>query len=411
MLPSSLGDAAASPADRVRDPSVRIEEVAQGADLGAVAQALVRRRDEILAGWLAAARDQPFHRDHPDRAVADHIPTLFDAVVALLVRTSPPDVPVKSPIDDEAVTRAARAHAQVRFEQRLGPVAIATEFRLLRQEVSRALRQQLDDSVPAGEVIAAIALVNDALDGATTLALATLLERVETVREEFLASTLHDVRQPMTMIEASLALASRWARRPRLDRARLIETLDGGLYAAQEMNLIVDTLADASRVAMGAVELDLEPVRVGEVVRDALELIEPQTRDRIQVGPLAPETFGDWDRHAVRRILTNLITNALKYSPRDRGIRICATRIGSIVAIDVIDEGIGLLPEELAVLFRRYGRTEDARARGLPGLGLGLYASQGLAVAHGGRVVLTSEGRDRGTRARLELPIQESDGA
>lgn len=385
----------------------RIEEVMNRADLRAVSDALARRRDEILAAWLAVAREQPFHDEHRDRAVADHIPSLFDAVVALLQSATTVRGAVRAPMEDERVLRAARSHAQMRFEQRLGPVSIATEFRLLRQEISSALQQQLDDDVPAGDIIAALAVVDDALDGATTLALATLTERIETVREEFLASTLHDVRQPITLVEASLALAVRWVRRQPLDLDRLAETLDGALYATQEMNQLLETLADASRLAMGAVELDREPVRVGAIVSEALDLLEPRSRERIEVGDLAPDVLGDWDRRAVRRIVTNLLMNALKYSPDGRRIRISAIRNGDRVVIEVQDEGIGLLPGELAVLFQRYGRTEDARARGLPGLGLGLYASQGLAAAHGGRIELESGGRDKGTRARLELPAAD----
>ena len=108
------------------------------------------------------------------------------------------------------------------------------------------------------------------------LALSALTERIEIVREEFLASTIHDVRQPITLIEASLVLASRWVRQAPADVDRLTETLDGALYATQEMSQLIDTLADASRVAMGAVDVDPEPVIVRDVVNDALELLDPR---------------------------------------------------------------------------------------------------------------------------------------
>ena len=178
-------------------------------------------------------------------------------------------------MDDDGIETSARAHAQIRFEQRLGPVAIATEFRLLRQEIARALQRFLDDDLAVGDIVGAIALVNDAIDGATMLALSALTERIETVREEFLASTIHDVRQPITLIEASLVLASRWVRQTRPDVERMADTLDGALYATQEMSQLIDTLADASRVAMGAVDIDPEPVIVRDVVNDALELLDP----------------------------------------------------------------------------------------------------------------------------------------
>ena len=230
-------------------------------------------------------------------------------------------------------------------------------------------------------------------------------ERIETVREEFLASTIHDVRQPITLIEASLVLASRWVRQTPPDVERMADTLDGALYATQEMSQLIDTLADASRVAMGAVDIDPEPVIVRDVVNDALELLDPLSRARVEVGELPFDAIGDWDRRAVRRILSNLLTNALKYSPPTCRIHLSGEQVGDQATIEIVDEGIGLLPEELDILFRRYGRTDEARSHGLPGLGLGLYASQGLAVAHGGRIALESDGRDRGVRAMLELPL------
>jgi signal transduction histidine kinase len=387
------------------DVDGRLRDVASAADLAPVAEALRVQREAILRAWLAAARRQPFHREHPDRAVADHIPALFDAVVDLLGRTAAPGDDAGPPMHDPAIDGTARAHARVRFEQQLGPVAIATEFRLLRQEIGRALQRFLDDDLPAGDIVAALTLVNDALDGATMVALSALTERVEAVREEFLASTIHDVRQPITLVEASLVLASRWVRQAPPDVERLAETLTGALHATQEMSQLVDTLADASRVAMGAVDIDPEPVIVRDVVNDALELLDPAGRARIDVGELPSTAIGDWDRRAVRRILTNLLTNALKYSPPTRRVRVTGSQAANRATIEIVDQGIGLEPEELEVLFRRYGRTDDARARGVPGLGLGLYASQGLAVAHGGRIELESAGRDRGVRARLELPL------
>ena len=387
------------------DVDTRVKEVAASADLAPVADALRAQREPILDGWLEAARRQPFHREHPDRAVADHIPALFDAVVALLARSAAPDNDVDAPMDDDGIEAAARAHAQIRFEQRLGPVAIATEFRLLRQEIARALQRFLDDDLSVHDIVGAIAIVNDAIDGATMLALSALTERIETVREEFLASTIHDVRQPITLIEASLVLASRWVRQTPPDVERMADTLDGALYATQEMSQLIDTLADASRVAMGAVDIDPEPVIVRDVVNDALELLDPLSRARVEVGDLPLDAIGDWDRRAVRRILSNLLTNALKYSPPTCRIHLSGEQVGDRATIEIVDEGIGLLPEELDILFRRYGRTDEARSRGLPGLGLGLYASQGLAVAHGGRIVLESDGRDLGVRAMLELPL------
>lgn len=389
----------------------RAKQLSRNADMRGVAEALVRQRAEILEGWLQLASRQPFHAGHPDRAVADHIPALFDALTDLLSRDTPGE-DIEAPMDDAAVAAAAQAHAQMRFEQSLGPVAIATEFRLMRQEVSRALRVQLDESVAIDDVVSSLAVVNDALDGATTLALSALTDRIETVREDFFATTLHDVRQPIVLIQASLVLAARWVRREPLDLVQLTETLDGALVATQEMSHLIETLADASRVAMGALDLVPEPVAVREIVNDALDTLDPATRSRVILDlSLASEAVVHWDRQSIRRVLTNLLTNALKYSPDESPVTVSVRQDGANIEVAVRDEGMGLMPDEKALLFQRYSRAAEARSRGLPGLGLGLFACKGLVEAHGGRISLESAGRDQGTTAHVLLPMGKPDNA
>src|ERR687885_625155 len=158
---------------RRADPHVgrRLAAYVKGAELGPVAAILRASRDAILRRWLEAARLQSFHTAHPDLAVADHIPPLFDALVAFLQRNAPREVDPSSPLDDQAVRDLARAHAHDRFAQGLAAAEVLTEFRLLRQEIGRALRERTDG---AGDVLAAELLVHDALDGATILALAAL---------------------------------------------------------------------------------------------------------------------------------------------------------------------------------------------------------------------------------------------
>jgi PAS domain S-box-containing protein len=170
------------PAARRRDPrrvdphvGTRVEAYVRRAELGPVAAALRGGRDQILRRWLEAARLQPCHAARPDRAVADHIPHLFDALVAFLERSAPREVDPAAPLDDQRVHESARAHAADRFAQGLGAADVLTEFRLLRQEIGRALREQLPGRGLA-DVVGAELLVHDALDGATTLALAALEE-------------------------------------------------------------------------------------------------------------------------------------------------------------------------------------------------------------------------------------------
>lgn len=385
----------------------RVAAVADGADLGDVAEALVRGRTGILARWLAAASDQPFHSERPALAVADHIPTLFDATIALFRRQTSPDAETTAPMDDPAIVEAATAHASVRFEQGLGPVDVVTEFRLLRQEISRALAQLLDETASPPDVVAGMALVGDALDGAASVGLAALSERVEAMREGFLATTMHDVRQPITLVEGSLQLAYRWLDGPRPDIDRLREAVDDALSATHELVAVLDTLNDASRVATGAMDPDPEPASLEGIVRDTADALGPTARARLTiVAPDDHRLIGLWDAGLLRRMVANLLGNALKYSAPDGPVTVTVSPgYPGWARLSVIDQGLGMTADELETAFDRFVRADRARRSGIPGLGLGLYACRGIVTAHGGTIDIHSEGADRGTTIIVELPL------
>ena len=385
----------------------RVTEVADGADLGAVARALARGRDPILRRWLEITTRQPFHRERPDSAVADHIPDLFDAIVALLERGSARRDDVDAPLDDPAIIEAATAHAQVRFQQGLNPVAVVTEFRLLRQEIGRSLARILADDVPATDVVASLAVVGDALDGAATVGLSALYERIETLRESFLATTLHDVRQPITLVEGSLHLANRWLGAENVDAERLRQTVGDALSATTELVLMIDTMSDASHVAMGQLQPDLEPTSLEEVVRSSVTAFGEAARSRVVVEvPTGRHLIGLWDSRLLHRLVANLVGNALKYSGPDGNVLV---RVGpaapGVARMTVHDEGLGMTTDELSGVFERFVRADRARRQGLPGLGLGLYACKGIVAAHGGKIELQSPGPGQGTTVIVELPL------
>ena len=154
------------------DADARVQDLVESADLTPVAAVLREGRGEILERWLTAARRQAFHASRPDAAVADSVPPLFDALVAFLERSAPRRIEPGGPLDDAAIREAARAHANQRYAQGLGAADIGTEFRLLRHEIGRTLRERLASATRPSDLIASELLINDALDGAAWFALA-----------------------------------------------------------------------------------------------------------------------------------------------------------------------------------------------------------------------------------------------
>ena len=396
------------------DVDRRITAVAGDADLAKVAVALRAGRAAILSTWLEAAARQPFHRERPDGAVTDHIPALFDAVVALLAREGRGEPGVDdttAPLDDPAIIEAATDHAQMRFEQGLGPVAVVTEFRLLRHEFARSLGAMLDEDVPSADIVGGLAVVGDALDGAAIVGLTALSDRIETLRESFLATTLHDIRQPITLVEGSLRLAERWLGGTTPDPERLREAVDDALVASTELVSMIDTLSDATRVAMGALDPDLEPASLEAIVQASLEAMGAGARSRIEVQtPDGPHLIGLWDPHLLHRLVANVVGNALKYSGPSGIVRVTFGREDTETALLVVsDEGLGMNEDELASVFDRFVRADRARRNNIPGLGLGLYACRGIVTAHGGTIAVRSDGHDQGTTVEVRLPLLEGD--
>ena len=119
--------------------------------------------------------------------------------------------------------------------------------------------------------------------------------------------------------------------------------------------------------------------------------------------------IGSWDAGLLRRLVANLVGNALKYSGPDGPVRIVlGSATPATARLTIRDEGLGMTPAELAIGFDRFVRADRARRQGIPGLGLGLYACRGIVAAHGGTIHLESDGADRGTTVIVELPMLAS---
>ncbi len=395
------------PSDLPPNPEVeqRVQDIVPRVEPREVAGVLAAHRDEILKNWLEATTVQTFHAGRRQAAVADHIPRLFDALVAVLKLVDARAVRQAPVLDDPAVLTAAQDHARARFEQGLQPADIVTEFRLLRQEIGRALWEYVGDSAPTSDVVGAELIVDDALDGAITLALHALTTHIEEVREDFLATTIHDTRQPLSGIKGWHQLIARALDRPDLDRDRLRDHLRRASAEVDRMDELLSMLADVSRLALGRLTLQVKSVDLSMLIRDALDRLPPAVGQRIRLRlPQPGVARGDWDPLMLDRVIANLLSNALKYSPEDSRVEVAVLVESDQIHLSVRDYGVGLDAEDVAWLFRRYGRARGASRQGIQGLGLGLYLSHGIVDAHGGRLWAESAGLGHGTTMHLLLP-------
>jgi signal transduction histidine kinase len=218
--------------------------------------------------------------------------------------------------------------------------------------------------------------------------------------QRFVADASHELRAPLTAIQANLELLER---RPDLPpEARREAVAEAGREARRLAALVADLLALAR--ADAGVALRREPVELDRVLLDAAAEARHLGRGpRLEVGALEPVAVqGDRDR--LRQLLLILLDNALKYTPPAGQVTVGLRRDGTAAELFVRDTGVGIAPEHLARVFERFYRADAARARDPGGSGLGLPIARWIARQHGGDVSLASE-PGRGTTATVRLPL------
>lgn len=220
-----------------------------------------------------------------------------------------------------------------------------------------------------------------------------------TQREEFLSLMAHELRAPVSAIEAvatGLASATTLSERD----GRLLQRLVG---QARDLSTLAEGVLAVGRIDAGITQLELETFDLSEL---AAEVVEGRPRARLRAPPGAAVVTAD--RNAMRRAIENVVQNALKFSPDDLPVDVIVREADGGTYLDVVDRGIGLSPDERAALFRRYSRVRrPGSGASVDGVGLGLYFARLIVEAHGGTVAAESAGHGRGSTFSIWLPAAE----
>ena len=220
-------------------------------------------------------------------------------------------------------------------------------------------------------------------------------------KDEFLATLAHELRNPLAPIRTGLALLQADG-----DPARSAATRGVMERQLAHMVRLIDDLLDLSRVTRGTIELQRRAVRVRDVVASAVEASGPLLDAaglRLDVDVQAPGAVLDADEARLSQVLTNLLNNAAKFTPRGGRVSLRAAAHDDALRVEVADTGIGLAPAQLDAIFEMFVRGDDAQRHG--GLGIGLTLARRLVELHGGRLWAESEGPGRGSRFIVELPL------
>ncbi len=231
-------------------------------------------------------------------------------------------------------------------------------------------------------------------------------------KDEFLSMVSHELRTPLTTIKGTAQVMQRRLRRavgarPPGDDALAhdLRRLAMIVGQAERLNLLVDDLLDLSGLQSGRFEYAPAPADLAEVVRDAVEAARaagPRHRLLVDVPGPVPGTF---DRRRIEQVISNLISNAVKYSPEGSTVRVrLQVPAPGVARVEVADQGPGLAPEDAARLFERFYRGAAGRQNTRAGLGLGLYISRQIVEWHGGDIDVESV-PGQGSTFRFTLPL------
>jgi PAS domain S-box-containing protein len=224
------------------------------------------------------------------------------------------------------------------------------------------------------------------------------------LKDEFLATLSHELRTPLNAILGYSRMLQSGMLTPD-KHAHALHTVERN---ATSLTQIVEDVLDVSRIISGKLRLNIQAVDLPAVVSDAVATVMPaadakQVRVQTILDPRAAPISGDPDR--VQQIVWNLVSNAVKFTPKHGVVQVRLERVNSHVEIVVSDTGAGIAPDFLPHIFERFRQADSGTTREHGGIGLGLAIVRHLVELHGGTIHAVSGGHEKGATFRVRLPI------
>lgn len=247
---------------------------------------------------------------------------------------------------------------------------------------------------PDGQISGAIAIIQDM----------TPLEEVDRLRSEFLGMVSHELKTPLTAIKGSAATVL-GSRRPfsQEETLELFKIID---EQSDRLRELIDNILDMTRIEAGALSVTPEPLQLEEVLEDAKATFTrggaPQD---VQLSYPDDLPLVNADRRRAGQVISNLLSNASKFSPPTAPITVSVEQTDTYVTVHVQDQGQGIPTDKLPHLFKKFSQVHEDQGQKLAGSGLGLAISKGIVEAHGGRIWAESSGESRGTTFSFTLPV------
>jgi PAS domain S-box-containing protein len=229
-------------------------------------------------------------------------------------------------------------------------------------------------------------------------------ESASRLKDEFLATVSHELRTPLNAVLGWSRLLAAGTLDPDAAR-RALTAIERNARVQSEL---IDDLLDMSRIMSGRLRIETDPIDLAAVVDAALDVVRPGAEAKeLQLGReiAGSNVFVRGDANRLQQVVWNLLTNAVKFTPRGGHVQVRLERTGSNAQIVVQDTGQGIPPEFLPHVFDMFRQADSTTTRTQGGLGLGLAIVKHLTALHGGTVHVESAGQDRGATFTVRLPL------
>jgi signal transduction histidine kinase len=228
------------------------------------------------------------------------------------------------------------------------------------------------------------------------------LRKLSALRADFVSLVSHELRSPMAaVIGSATTLHARWRELSPEQRESFLALIE---HETKRLADLVGDVLDTSRIESGSFSYSFSDVDVGELIRESAALAE-SGQDEVPVRSHVNEPLPlvRADRERLRQVLTNLVDNAVKYSPAGAEVDVHAFAEDGRIRVEVRDHGPGVPPEHQSLIFEKFGRVAGEHAK--PGTGLGLFIARSIAQAHGGSLEVRSA-PSAGATFALVLPVE-----
>jgi len=231
-------------------------------------------------------------------------------------------------------------------------------------------------------------------------------QEIEKMRRDLVAWVGHDLRTPLSSVQAIVeALADGMVDDPATE-ARYLRTAKRDIHA---LSLLIDNLFEMAQIDAGGLKLDRQPNSLSDLVSDTIESFRTLADEKgvMLQGHVTPDVDPvELDARLIGRVLTNLVSNALRHTPTGGTVQVYARAVSGGVEVTVRDTGEGIRPEDLPHVFEQFYRGEKSRNRATGGAGLGLAIAQSFVQAHGGAIRVESKVGE-GTQFIFFLPKEK----